>query len=187
MQNPIVVHVLTMLATSKLSSRVFAGDNLVEFLNRNLTSTPHQRLQALEDAHRQGFVRIDEDMAELTTAGGAFWEGAMQPDWSRFITGRSDFGSDEIEYSAGSERALRDMVELVRMEKRLVGQTVPAPEITKLHDWPATYWKTLPIGYACRIPSRPTSCTVTVPRDMQFLMMHAQQNLRDRWLEPSNV
>ena len=83
----------------------------------------------------------------LTAAGGAAWEAAARPDWDRYID--ISFGTDPDE----GEVICADPTRADRFVLSPYQQHLPLPDSVRrdrLQPWPATYWKTLPLGHRVR-------------------------------------
>jgi hypothetical protein len=142
-------HGLTPDALAELLHHLLRrGDIVVEDLHRHrwLFSVPE-----LREMLRRGTRDIDAAYG-LTEKGGARWEIEAQADWSRYIQDHKLDLRDQPEF--------REIicVDRDRFETYVTGRLVefddptdPASEIRDvLAPWPATYWKSLPVGYRLR-------------------------------------
>ncbi|NOJ95160.1 hypothetical protein HMI51_19750 [Corallococcus coralloides] len=83
----------------------------------------------------------------LTPEGGAAWESLTRPDWNRYST--SSRRRREVCIQAGSREVAEAEFAWQSMEPSQV--LVPGSEVwTVMRPWPATYWKTLPMGFQVR-------------------------------------
>lgn len=82
----------------------------------------------------------------LTDAGGAVWEAFAVPRWDRYID--TKLGHPDGEFVGATEWRVRKYFSLVRFrECAVMPESVRWDEV---RPWPATYWKTLPVGYRVR-------------------------------------
>jgi hypothetical protein len=83
----------------------------------------------------------------LTAAGGAAWEEVARPDWDRYIDVSFGTDPDEGEVICADPARAEDYVFSPHQEH------APLPDSIRrdrLEPWPATYWKTLPMGHRLR-------------------------------------
>jgi hypothetical protein len=81
----------------------------------------------------------------LTAAGGRLWEGCVSPRWDRYIC--EAYADDDGEIRAADKHVVTEYLRTLPH----VGIDICPESIAwaSLTPWPATYWKTLPLG--CRV------------------------------------
>ena len=83
----------------------------------------------------------------LTEQGGAVWEAAAQPDWSRYV---HDLGGSSVNDAPMTRRVEAATTEYARRYVSYIcardGVGEPDCEVITLQPWQATSWKTLPSG-----------------------------------------
>jgi len=83
----------------------------------------------------------------LTADGGAVWESVACPDWDRYLD--VSFGTDPNDgevISVDSARADGYVFSPYQEHPPLAGSV----RRDRVESWPATYWKTLPLGHRIR-------------------------------------
>ena len=83
----------------------------------------------------------------LTAAGGAAWEAVACPDWDRYIDHSVGTDPDEGEVICADPARAERYVFSPYQENPPLADGIRRD---RLEPWPATYWKTLPLGHRIR-------------------------------------
>ena len=118
----------------------------------------------------------------LTTEGGAAWENVARPDWDRYLD--VSFGTDPDEgevIGVDSARAESYIFSPYQEHPPLAGSV----RRDRLEPWPATYWKTLPLGHRIRFLYDPNSSVQPAYGTDARAKMLALLDDADRWFTPA--
>lgn len=102
-----------------------------------------ERQSALDSMIKNNLLVMDGGWCKLNAQGGRYWENVFQVDWSLFHDywfETLDEETEQLDFYCASEKTVDLFLE--QHDSILAGC-----QIESLHNWPATYWKTLDSGF----------------------------------------
>jgi hypothetical protein len=168
--------ILEAAVTFTLPIRALTSDHLEALLNRghhglDPTGVANTLRHLLREnlivlAPREGEARLDDEEElrqlvevayrgrlskttyyELTAAGGAAWEQVARPNWERYIDASFRIDPDEGEVICADPARAEWYAFSPHQESAPLADSIRRD---RLEPWPATYWKTLPVGHRIR-------------------------------------
>lgn len=110
-----------------------------------LVLSKSERQLALNSMIENNLVWIDDGWCKLTCQGGAYWETLFQVNWAGFydywFESLDDNGeTEQLDFYCSSEK-------IMNLFLKQHSTVLTDYQIEPLHNWNATYWKTLEHGF----------------------------------------